>query len=69
MTPKIKLSANFVEEIEKIVGEGLSSHMDAVVLYCERNNIEIETAAAIIRNNRKLKAKIKSDAQILKMVK
>lgn len=67
MTKANKLSANFIEEIEKLV-EGGSTHMDAIVTYCEKHGIEIETAAAIVRNNRKLKVKVRADAKLLGMV-
>lgn len=42
--------------------------MDAIVFYCEKHKIEIETAAAIVRNNRKLKGKVRADAKLLGMV-
>lgn len=43
------------------------SVMDAIVHYCDRNNIEIETAAKLC--NKKVKEQIKEEAQELRMVK
>ena len=43
------------------------SYMDAVVWYCEENNIEIETTTRLI--SKSLKEKIKNEAINLKMLK
>ena len=48
----IKAPVDFVKEIEDLVEKLDIEYIDAVVLYCQRKNIEIETAAAIIDGNR-----------------
>lgn len=65
----IKSSTDFCLEIEAIVKEKNAEYHEAVLLYCEANNIEIETAAAIIRQNQTLKAKIQIEAENINMVK
>ena len=56
-------SKEFSLKIESIVKEKKISHMDAVVLYCEKENIEIETASKLL--NSALKSKIEVEAQSL----
>ena len=53
----------FIKEIERLVINYDLDYMDAVVHYCEKNNIEIEAAASIIRNNIRIKAKLQDEAE------
>jgi len=64
----IKTSSDFVKEIEKIVIQKNIDFFDAVLLYCEINNIEVETAAALVKQNSVLKAKIQYEAENLNMI-
>jgi hypothetical protein len=54
---------DFVHNIEIIVVEKKVDYIDAVLMYCEKTGLEIETAAKIIKNNAKMKARIKTDAE------
>lgn len=54
---------DFVHNIEIIVAEKKVDYIDAVLMYCEKTGLEIETAAKIIKNNAKMKARIKNDAE------
>lgn len=58
----------FYVEIEKMVCELKTDYMDAVVHYCEKNDIELETAASIIRSNGKIKAIIQNEAEDLNLL-
>lgn len=62
-------SSKFSMEIESIVKQsnGDLNYIDAVVLYCGENNIEIETVGKLI--SKALKEKIKYDAQRLNYIK
>ena len=42
--------------------------IDAIVTFCERNDVEIETVASVIKSNSKLKAKLKASAQSLNLL-
>lgn len=64
----IKSSSDFVIDIEKIVKDKSIGHFEAVMLYCEQNNIEPETAATLVKHNSVLKAKIQIEAENLNMV-
>jgi len=61
----IKSSTEFMLMIEKIVVDKRIGYLDAVIFYCENNNIEIETAAALIKGSTKMKARIQDDAEEL----
>ena len=49
-----KSTAEFMVEIEALVKEKRVSYIDAVVLYCDLNQIEIETAAFFFINSQVL---------------
>ena len=60
-------SKEFSLKIESIVKEKRISYMDAVVLYCEENDIDIGTVSPLI--SKSLKEKIQVEATDLKMLK
>ena len=63
-------SKEFSLNIENIVKEKKTSYMDAVVLYCNENNIDTGTVSSLI--SKPLKEKIKVEAmnnRLLKMPK
>ena len=59
--------AKFAVEIEKIVKNEKLNYIDAIVLYCEENNIEIDSITKLI--SKPLKEKLKCDAQQLNFMK
>ena len=60
-------SKEFSLKIESIVKEKRISYMDAVVLYCEQNDIDTGTVSPLI--SKSLKEKIQVEATDLKMLK
>jgi len=65
---KILTQKEFEESIKCIVREKkLNSIIDAIVMYCEKNKIEIETAASLITP--RMKGLIESEAIKNKMIK
>lgn len=62
---KTMTNDKFIKEIETLVTKYKLDYMDAVVHLCEKNNIEIEAAASIIKNNIKIKSKIQAAAEDL----
>lgn len=58
-------SEKFLKEIERIVSTYNIEYMDAVIHFCDKNNIEVETAASIIRSNLKIKSKLQLEAENL----
>ena len=63
MALQTQTSAEFYTKIVKLVEETKLSYMDAVMHYCDLNNMEPETAAQLV--NTKLKAQIKEEAEEL----
>lgn len=56
----------FNQEIEDFVYETGESYIDAIINFCEKNNVEIESVAKMI--NRVIKAKIESEASDLNLL-
>lgn len=65
---KFFCSSKFTQEIEKIVQENSDiSYIDAILLFCEINNIELETVPKLI--SKPLKEKLKYEAMNLNFLK
>ena len=60
-------TAKFSQEVEKVAFENKMNYIDAIVFYCEKNEIEIESVAKLI--SKPLKEKLKYDAQKLNYMK
>jgi hypothetical protein len=59
----------FIEEIEKLCITKNIEYIDAIVLWCERNNLEVETAAGWIKKDPVMKSKIQAEAENLNVLK
>ena len=66
---KIKTNEDFIREIEIIVKTKNIDFFEAVLHYCEINNVEVETAASLVKQNSALKAKIQFEAENLNLMK
>lgn len=65
---KFFCSSKFTQEIEKLVLENTSvSYIDAILSFCEVNNIELETVPKLI--TKPLKEKLKYEAMNLNFLK
>lgn len=60
---------NFNAEVETILKEKKVNYIDAVVMWCEANNIEVEYAADLIKKDMVMFSKIKADAEDLNILK
>jgi len=45
------------------------SYIDAVILFCERNNVDVEQAATILSSDKLMIAKIRNEAEDLNFLK
>ncbi len=54
---------DFIREIEDFVKESKLDYIDAVLAYCGKNYLEIETVAAMIQHSSVIKAKIQEEAE------
>lgn len=60
-------TARFSQEVEKLAYENSMNYIDAIVHYCETNEIELESVPKLI--SKPLKEKLKYDAQKLNYMK
>lgn len=61
----IKSPTAFMQEIDKLVEEDGMEYIEAIIYYCEVNDIEVETAASLIKGSAKMKAKVQIEAENL----
>ena len=62
-------NSGFVEEVEKLCRDKNIEYIDAVVFWCQKNNLEIETAAYWIKKDPVMKSKIQVEAENLNILK
>ena len=67
LNKKFVSKEKFAEEIESLVLRTKMNYIDAIVEYCEHNNIEVDTVGKMI--SKPLKEKIKYDAMELNFLK
>ena len=67
LNKKFMNPAKFAVEIEKLVKQEKINYIDAIVLYCEENSIEIDSITILV--SKPLKEKLKCDAQQLNFMK
>ena len=60
-------AAKFSQDVEKIALDNSMNYIDAIIHYCEKNEIEIESVPKLI--SKPLKEKLKFDAQKLNYIK
>lgn len=65
----IQTNTEFPSEIETLVKERKIEYMEAVILWCELNGLEVEFAGELIRRNAVLKSKIQLEAENLNFMK
>jgi hypothetical protein len=65
MKTPMQFNSTLVEEVEFIVKNRKIEYMDAVIMWCELNNHEIEFAGDLIRRHAVLKSKIQLEAENL----
>ena len=63
---KILNAEIFYKDVESLVNNHILSYMDAVVYYCEKNDIEIETAGALVKSNFRFKSYIQQEGETLR---
>jgi len=67
--PSVRSPTQFMQEIDKLVEDKKMEYIDAVLHFCNENDIEIETAASLIKSSAKMKAKIQLEAEELNYIK
>lgn len=64
---KFMTTAKFSQDVEKVAFDNEMNYIDAIIFYCEKNEIEIESVPKLI--SKPLKEKLKYDAQKLNYMK
>lgn len=62
-------STNFCMKIERFAKENNVDIMDAVLHYCENNEMEVETAATLLNRNKKIMELLEIEAKQNKLLK
>lgn len=65
---KVISSDKFYKEIETLVKKHNLNYIDAVLHYCEKNEIEIEAAASMIKSNMRIKSQVQSEGEELRFL-
>lgn len=68
---KLKNANSFILEINSMVQSGkYNSYIEAIVDYCERNNMDVETAASLLKGSGalKIKAKIQEEGESINLL-
>lgn len=60
---------SFIQEIESLCKEKNIEYIDAIIIWCDINNLEIEYAADLIKTNMVIKSKIQVEAENLNFLK
>jgi hypothetical protein len=55
----------FYKEIDRLVKKHKLDYVDAIVHFCNANEIEIEAAASMIRSNLRIKSAIQTEGEAL----
>jgi hypothetical protein len=63
------MSNTFIEEIEKLCRTKNIEYIDAVIHWCEKNKIEVEYIAGLIKKDPVFKSKIQAEAENLNILK
>lgn len=64
----IRSASHFVQEIEVMASEKNIGYIEALLLYVEEQGIEIETVAAMVKQNKGLRDKAYAEAETLNLV-
>ena len=62
-------TSQFINDIEKMRINNRVDYIDAVVSWCEKNKIEVEYVAAIIKKDPVLKSKLQIEAEDMNIIK
>lgn len=64
-----KKTDNFANDIEFLISERKMDCIDAVIYWCESNEVEVDYAALLVKSNAVLLSKIQAEAESLNILK
>lgn len=65
----VLVSSDYVREIEDIVTSTGADYIDAVVTWCNKNGVDVEHVASLIKKDAVLKSKLLANAENLNLMK
>jgi hypothetical protein len=60
---------SFITEIDKLCSTKSIGIIDAVVLWCDKNSVDIELVAPLIKKDATMKARLQAEAEDLNILK
>lgn len=69
MSASLPKTANFSSDVRKLIEEKKMEYIDAVVYWCEQNNLEVEYAAGLIKRDPYIMSRIQMEAEDLNYLK
>lgn len=64
-----KFNVDLAKEIERLTKGGKAGIIDAICHWCEKNDVDVETVASLIKKDAVLRAKIQVEAENLNILK
>jgi len=64
----VRQPTDFFMEIETLVSEYNVNYLDAILLYVEKNNLEVESVATLVKKHPAIKSKLQKDCEGLRLV-
>lgn len=59
----VRSAAEFAAEIEKFVRINKVDYLDAIMSYAEKNGVEVETLASLVKQNSNLKLRLQAECE------
>lgn len=68
MKNPVKSPVEFTQDIEVLVREKKIDYFEAIMIYAEIKNLEIETVASLVKQNQIIKAKLADECESLNLI-
>lgn len=64
----VRQPSEFFLEIENLVEEFDVNYLDAIMMYVEKNNLEVESVASLVKKHPIIKSKLQKDCEFLNLL-
>lgn len=65
----LSINSTFLTEVENMCRVNGVDTIDAVITWCEKNGVEVETVASIIKRDSSIRARIQAEAEACHAIK
>ena len=66
---EVKNKHKFAADIERIVSDKNCEYMEALIIYSQENNVEVETIAQLTKQSSVIKAKLEAECHEVNLLK